>query len=70
MAFVLVLLLALTAFVRVESRTADIQMNTLRARQNALLGAMIALGDLQKHTGRDVGISARTERLGRCPIRC
>lgn len=53
MAFVLVLLLSMTTLVRVESRAAGNQLAELHARQNARLGAMVALGELQKAAGPD-----------------
>ncbi|WPJ95533.1 hypothetical protein SH580_19125 [Coraliomargarita algicola] len=65
MGFTLVLLLILSTFVRVESRASDIKMVQLRAKQNAYLSAMLALGELQKHTGPDQRITARAEILDR-----
>ena len=58
MAFILLLLLSLTAFVRVETKSADIQMDNLKARQNALLGLFVALGETQKAMGPDQRVNA------------
>lgn len=63
MAFVLVLLLSIATLVRVEAVTAKNSMLLLEARQNARLGLMQALGDLQKHAGPDQRVSARAELL-------
>lgn len=67
MALLLLLSVSLTALIRIETRSADIQMETLRARQNALLAAYVAIGDLQRHTGRDTSISARAALLDSDP---
>jgi len=67
MAFILLILVSLTTFVQLESQSANNQMESLRARENATLGALIALGDLQKHTGTDTGISARASLLDTDP---
>lgn len=58
MAFVLLLMLSLTTFVRVESTQMATQLNHLQARQNALLASMVALGNLQKSMGPDARVSA------------
>lgn len=60
MAFILVLLLTLTSLVRVETSSAQNQLAQLQARQNARLGALIALGELQKTMGPDTRVSAPT----------
>ncbi len=60
MAFILVLLLTLTSLVRVETSSAQNQLAQLQARQNARLGAMVALGELQKAMGPDTRVSAPT----------
>jgi len=53
MAFVLVLLLTLSALVRIEAQSAALALEQLKARQNALLGAMVAVGRIQELTGPD-----------------
>lgn len=58
MAFIMLLLLSITAFVRVESQSAATSLHQLEARQNALLGAMVAVGELQRATGPDQRVTA------------
>jgi len=59
MAFILLLLLSMTTLVRVESASGAIRMERLEARQNALLGAYVALGNLQASAGPDRRVTAR-----------
>ena len=63
MAFVLLLILSITTLVRVETQSSNIQLAQLEARMNAQLGAMIALGDLQRYTGPDQRVTARADIL-------
>jgi hypothetical protein len=63
MSFILLLMLALTAFVRVETQASSTAMQGLSARMNALLGAQIALGKLQAAAGADTRVSALAEIL-------
>jgi hypothetical protein len=58
MAFVLLLLLSISTLVQVEQKSAAISKSRLIARENAKLGAMIALGQLQKYTGPDQAATA------------
>jgi len=53
MAFVLLLLLSISTFVRIESQVAAVSKERLEARQDALLALNIAVGELQKLTGPD-----------------
>ena len=53
MAFVLLLLLSMTTLVQVETTSAEIAKTRLIAQQNALAGALTALGELQQHCGVD-----------------
>lgn len=61
MAFVLVLLLSITTFVRVESNAAGTQISKIKAQQNALLGVYVAVGELQRAAGPDQRVTARAE---------
>ncbi len=63
MAFVLLLILSISTLVQVESQSAASGMQQMRARLNAQLGAMIALGDLQRYTGPDQRVTARADIL-------
>lgn len=65
MAFVLLLLVSITTFVRVESQSADIALAQLKARQNALLSLQIALGKLQAVAGPDQRSVARADLMAR-----
>ena len=58
MAFVVLLLLSIITLVRVETRSATVSLERLQAEQNALLGMMVGLGDLQKTTGPDQRVTA------------
>ena len=63
MAFVLLLILSISTLVQVESQSATAGLQEMRARLNAQLGAMIALGDLQRYTGPDQRVTARADIL-------
>lgn len=58
MSFILLLLLSLTSLVRVSSEASSMQMDVIRARQNALFSAQIALGKLQYYVGKDQRVTA------------
>jgi len=53
MAFVLLLVLSITSFVVVEQQSANIAKQQLAAKQNALVGLHIAIGELQRRLGPD-----------------
>jgi hypothetical protein len=63
MSFVLLLVLSLSTLIQVENRSASTSGAQLEARLNAQLGAMIALGDLQRYTGPDQRVTARSDIL-------
>lgn len=67
MAFILVLLVALSTFVRIESQAVQVTKGQLRAQLNALLSIQIGMGDLQKHAGPDQRITGRAELLDQDP---
>ncbi|MGE9289525.1 MAG: hypothetical protein ACQKBT_00960, partial [Puniceicoccales bacterium] len=58
MAFILLLLLSIASISSVELKTAATGMEQVQAEQNARLGLMIGLGELQKQLGPDQRISA------------
>ena len=63
MAFVLLLILSITSFVVVEQRNANIAKQQLAAKQNALLGLQMAIGELQQHLGPDQRATASADIL-------
>jgi hypothetical protein len=58
MAFVIILLLSITTIIRVETVSSEINKNQLLAKNNALLGLQIALGNLQVAAGPDQRITS------------
>lgn len=63
MAFVVLLLLTISSLIRVEEKSQETTLNSMRAEQNAILGIHVALGELQRQTGPDTRVSARAEIL-------
>jgi hypothetical protein len=61
MAFIVLLLMSLSAFLRVEQVLAADTLTREQARQSALLGVQIALGQLQAELGPDQRVSARSD---------
>jgi hypothetical protein len=65
MAFVLLLILSITSFVVVEQQSANIAKQQLAAKQNALVGLQIAIGELQQRLGPDQRATASADILDR-----
>lgn len=63
MSFVLLLVLSISALVQVEQQGVGANLRELESRMNAKLGAMLALGDLQRFTGPDQRVTARADIL-------
>ena len=63
MAFVLLLTLSITSFVVVEQESANIARQQLSAKQNALVGLQIAIGELQQRLGPDQRATASADIL-------
>lgn len=63
-AFLVLILVGLATFTRVETQVADNTEALSRARQNALAGLNLAVGQLQQHLGRDERVTARSELIG------
>lgn len=63
MAFVLLLLLSMSTLVQVETRSVQTSVAQLEARQAALLGLNVALGELQKAAGPDQRVTATADLL-------
>ncbi|MDF3059764.1 MAG: hypothetical protein K0R17_3979, partial [Rariglobus sp.] len=57
LSFLVLLLVSLAALTRVETQVANNSQLLAQARQNALFGLQIALGELQRHAGPDQRIS-------------
>ena len=58
LAFVVVLLVGLAAYTRIETAAAGNSQRQAQARENALLALNVALGQLQKHAGPDARVTA------------
>ena len=58
LALLLLAVLALSALTRISTEISAASLRQTQARQNALLGLEIALGELQKHTGPDDRVTA------------
>ena len=63
MSFIVLLLLGITTLAQVELQFSNTSLQNLEARMNARLGAMVALGDLQRYTGPDQRVTARSDIL-------
>ena len=61
MGFVLILLLSLTTLVSVETTNAARAINRLLAQENARLGILVAMGNMQKLTGPDKRVTFRAD---------
>lgn len=64
MAFILLLVLSINTLIQIETRSAQISLNTLQARESARLALMMAIGQLQENAGHDQRVTARAELLG------
>ena len=58
--FIVVLLLGLATYTRIETTIAGNTQRQAQARENALLALNVALGQLQKHAGPDRRVTATT----------
>jgi hypothetical protein len=70
LALLVLLAYALSALSRVDSQLAGTAVHQVRARQNALLGLHLALGELQRHAGPDeriTGMAGVTGASGTAP---
>ncbi len=64
LAFVVLLLVGLATYTRVETAIAGNTQRQAQARQNALLALDVALAQLQKHAGPDQRVTATAESFG------
>jgi hypothetical protein len=60
-AFLVLILVGLASFTRVETQVASNSQAQAQARQNALMALNIALGQLQRHTGPDQRVTATAD---------
>lgn len=63
MAFVLLLILAMSTLVQVESNSSEISRAKMESEQNAILALQVAVGKLQSFAGPDQRVSARADIL-------
>lgn len=63
LAFILLLLVSLSSMVMVETQTATVNKQLEAARQNALFGLQVAIGELQQNAGPDQRITATADIL-------
>lgn len=61
MSFLVLLVVSLALFTRLETQTATSMKQRQEARQNALTGLNIAIGELQKYAGPDQRVTARAD---------
>ena len=57
-AFLVLLLVGLATYTRIETAVAGNQQRQAQARENALVGLQVALGQLQRHAGPDTRVTA------------
>ncbi len=70
LALLVLLAYALSALSRVDSQMSGTSVHQVQARQNALLGLQIAIGELQRHAGSDeriTGMAGITGAAGTAP---
>ncbi len=63
LAFVVLLLVGLASYTRVETAVAGNMQRQAQARENALLALNVALDQLQKHAGLDTRVTATAEAM-------
>jgi hypothetical protein len=64
LAFIVILLLGLAVYTRIETSVAGNMQRQSQARENALLGLNLALAQLQKHAGPDTRVTATAAHFG------
>jgi hypothetical protein len=63
-AFLVLVLVGLATFSRVENQVADNSADVAKARQNAMNALNLAIGQLQRHAGPDERVTARSDLVG------
>jgi Tfp pilus assembly protein PilX len=61
LAFLLLVMVGLATFTKVETSVSDNALKQTQAKQNALMALNIALGQLQKHAGPDTRVTATAD---------
>lgn len=64
MTFILLLLLSMSTIVRIDLAVVETSENDSQAKQNALLGLLTALSEIQEHSGPDQRVTARADIIG------
>jgi hypothetical protein len=64
LAFIVLLLLGLAVFTRIETSVAGNTQRQAQARENALLALSVAVGQLQRHAGPDTRVTATAANFG------
>ncbi len=64
LAFIVLLLLGLAVYTRIETGVAGNTQRQAQARENALLGLNVALRQLQQHAGPDARVTATAQHFG------
>ncbi len=69
LAFIVLLLLGLAVFTRIEGAVAGNTQRQAQARENALLALNVAVGQLQRYAGPDTRVTATGEKFGPAGVR-
>jgi hypothetical protein len=64
LAFIVVLLVGLASYTRIETSIAGNTQRQAQARENALLALHVALGQLQRYAGPDIRVTATAHNFG------
>ncbi|MEN9841720.1 MAG: hypothetical protein RL376_1520, partial [Verrucomicrobiota bacterium] len=68
-AFLVLIVVGLATFTRVETQVAANSQQVAQARQNAVMALNLALGQLQKYAGPDQAVTARADITSATPLK-